>query len=115
MPASASSSAGLIVIETPARAGILLHLLDDLAAVLDLAAQASTPSGGRSRAYAAELAKEVRCVRAELREPENDAPNMAYGAREWRQGLCADLDQVPLQQAGLDLLRREMRAESGPQ
>jgi hypothetical protein len=106
-------SPGPIVIETPAQAAILLHLLDDLAVVLDLAAKTGEAADSR-RAYAAQLAGEVRAVRAELCPPDVDPPGMGYGAREWREALCAALDQVPLQQAGLALQQQEAQGDTGP-
>jgi hypothetical protein len=39
---------------------------------------------------------------------------MNYGAREWRQALCAALDQVPLQQAGRALFQREIHGDDRP-
>ena len=111
MSDSESRTPGPIVIETPAQAGILLNLLDDLAVVLDLAAQTGEDTGGR-RGYAAQLAGEVRAVRTELCPPQADPPGLGYGAREWREALCAALDQVPLQGAGRTLLQREARGEA---
>jgi hypothetical protein len=102
---------GPIVIDTPAEAGILLNLLDDLAVVLDLAAQTGEDDGFR-RGYAAQLAGEVRAVRTELCPPEVDPPGLGYGAREWREALCAALDQVPLQRAVRALQDREARGEA---
>jgi hypothetical protein len=74
---------GPIVIDTPAQAGILLNLLDDLAVVLELAAQTPTAAGGR-RTYAGQLAEEVRAVRAQLCPPDAEPPGLhtGIGARE---------------------------------
>jgi hypothetical protein len=87
----------------------VLLVLDDLAVVVQRAANTPDPAGRRSTTYAANLAQELCELRAKLREPGDDIAGMEYGAREWCTALCAALDNVPLQLAGFAVLREEMR------
>jgi tetratricopeptide (TPR) repeat protein len=77
----------------------MLLVLDDLAAVVQMAANTPDSQGGRNTAYAANIAQKLREMRAKVRDPDDDIAGMERGANVWSMALCAALNNVPLEQA----------------
>jgi tetratricopeptide (TPR) repeat protein len=77
----------------------MLLVLDDLATVVQMAADTPDPQGGHNTAYAAIIARKLRELRAKVRDPDDDIAGMERGANAWTMALCGALDNVPLEQA----------------